>query len=52
MHGLRHVTSPYVFLTEADTYVPRSDGIGYLVAEQPARARNQEGRASRLLRSP
>ena len=34
MHGLRHVTSPYVFLTDADTYVPpRSDGIGYLIAE-------------------
>ena len=34
MHGLRYVKSPYVFLTDADTYVPpRSDGIGYLLAE-------------------
>jgi cellulose synthase/poly-beta-1,6-N-acetylglucosamine synthase-like glycosyltransferase len=34
MHGLRYVTAPFVFLTDADTYVPpRSDGIGYLLAE-------------------
>jgi cellulose synthase/poly-beta-1,6-N-acetylglucosamine synthase-like glycosyltransferase len=34
MHGLLHVTSPFVFLTDADTYVPpRSDGLGYLLAE-------------------
>jgi cellulose synthase/poly-beta-1,6-N-acetylglucosamine synthase-like glycosyltransferase len=34
MHGLRYATAPYVFLTDADTYVPaRSDGIGYLLAE-------------------
>jgi cellulose synthase/poly-beta-1,6-N-acetylglucosamine synthase-like glycosyltransferase len=34
MHGLQYVTSPYVFLTDADTYVPpRSNGIGYLLAE-------------------
>jgi cellulose synthase/poly-beta-1,6-N-acetylglucosamine synthase-like glycosyltransferase len=34
MNGLRHVTAPYVFLTDADTHVPpRSDGLGYLLAE-------------------
>jgi len=34
MHGLRYVTSPYVFLTDADTYVPpRSFGLGYMLAE-------------------
>ena len=34
MHGLLHVTAPFVFLTDADTYVPpRSDGLGYLLAE-------------------
>ena len=34
MHGLQYATAPYVFLTDADTYVPsRSDGIGYLLAE-------------------
>jgi cellulose synthase/poly-beta-1,6-N-acetylglucosamine synthase-like glycosyltransferase len=39
MHGLRHVSAPYVFLTDADTYVPpRSDGLGYLLAEIEAGA--------------
>lgn len=39
MHGLKHVTSPYVFLTDADTYVPsRSDGLGHLLAELEAGA--------------
>lgn len=34
MHGLMHVTAPYVFLTDADTYVPtRGDGLGHLIAE-------------------
>ena len=34
MHGLLHVTAPYVFLTDADTYVPpHSNGLGYLLAE-------------------
>lgn len=34
MKGLEHVTSEYVFLTDADTYVPfRSKGLGYLIAE-------------------
>jgi cellulose synthase/poly-beta-1,6-N-acetylglucosamine synthase-like glycosyltransferase len=34
MAGLEHVTSKYVFLTDADTYVPfRSKGLGYLIAE-------------------
>jgi cellulose synthase/poly-beta-1,6-N-acetylglucosamine synthase-like glycosyltransferase len=34
MHGLAHVTAPYVFLTDADTYVPsRGQGLGYLIAE-------------------
>jgi cellulose synthase/poly-beta-1,6-N-acetylglucosamine synthase-like glycosyltransferase len=39
MHGLMHVTAPYVFLTDADTYVPpRSHGLGYLIAELEAGA--------------
>ena len=34
MHGLQYVTAPFVFLTDADTYVPpRCDGLGYLLAE-------------------
>jgi cellulose synthase/poly-beta-1,6-N-acetylglucosamine synthase-like glycosyltransferase len=34
MHGLLFATAPYVFLTDADTHVPpRSDGLGYLLAE-------------------
>jgi len=34
MHGLQFATADYVFLTDADTYVPPdSDGIGYLLAE-------------------
>jgi cellulose synthase/poly-beta-1,6-N-acetylglucosamine synthase-like glycosyltransferase len=34
MHGLHYATARYVFLTDADTYVPpRSDGLGYLLAE-------------------
>lgn len=34
MHGLEHVRSDYVFLTDADTHVPsRSEGLGYLLAE-------------------
>ena len=34
MAGLEHVTSDYVFLTDADTYVPfRSKGLGYMIAE-------------------
>ncbi len=33
MHGLKHVTSNYVFLTDADTVVrPRGDDLGYLIA--------------------
>jgi cellulose synthase/poly-beta-1,6-N-acetylglucosamine synthase-like glycosyltransferase len=33
MHGLEHVTSPYVFLTDADTYVPyKTKGLGYMLA--------------------
>lgn len=32
--GLQHVTAKYVFLTDADTYVPfRSHGLGYMIAE-------------------
>jgi cellulose synthase/poly-beta-1,6-N-acetylglucosamine synthase-like glycosyltransferase len=32
MHGLRHVTSEYVFTTDADTQVdPRGDDLGYLI---------------------
>jgi len=34
MHGLMHVTSPYVLLTDADTYIPaRGRGLGYMLAE-------------------
>src|SRR5205085_8727955 len=34
MHGLKYAAAPYVFLTDADTYLPpRSDGLGYLLAE-------------------
>jgi cellulose synthase/poly-beta-1,6-N-acetylglucosamine synthase-like glycosyltransferase len=39
MHGLQHVTSKYVFLTDADTYVPaRGHGLGYMIAEIEAGA--------------
>jgi cellulose synthase/poly-beta-1,6-N-acetylglucosamine synthase-like glycosyltransferase len=34
MRGLRHVTAPYVFLTDADTIVPpRDHDLGFLLAE-------------------
>lgn len=34
MHGLLHAHSKYVFLTDADTFVPpESDGLGYMIAE-------------------
>jgi cellulose synthase/poly-beta-1,6-N-acetylglucosamine synthase-like glycosyltransferase len=34
MNGLRYVTAPYVFLTDADTIVPwRGDDFGFLLAE-------------------
>jgi cellulose synthase/poly-beta-1,6-N-acetylglucosamine synthase-like glycosyltransferase len=34
MEGLKHVTADYVFLTDADTYVPfRNHGLGYMIAE-------------------
>lgn len=39
MHGLDHVTASYVFLTDADTYVPfRGDGLGFMIAELEAGA--------------
>jgi cellulose synthase/poly-beta-1,6-N-acetylglucosamine synthase-like glycosyltransferase len=39
MHGLMHVTAPYVFLTDADTFVPfRGRGLGHMVAELEAGA--------------
>jgi cellulose synthase/poly-beta-1,6-N-acetylglucosamine synthase-like glycosyltransferase len=39
MHGLMHVTAPYVFLTDADTFVPfRGEGLGYMIAELEAGA--------------
>lgn len=39
MNGLSHVTAPYVFLTDADTYVPsRGHGLGYMIAEMEAGA--------------
>ena len=34
MNGLRHVTAPCVFLSDADTHVPtRGEGLGYMLAE-------------------
>jgi cellulose synthase/poly-beta-1,6-N-acetylglucosamine synthase-like glycosyltransferase len=34
MKGLEHVTADYVFLTDADTYVPfKTRGLGYMIAE-------------------
>jgi cellulose synthase/poly-beta-1,6-N-acetylglucosamine synthase-like glycosyltransferase len=34
MKGLEHVAAEYVFLTDADTYVPfKSKGLGYMIAE-------------------
>ncbi|MDP9423927.1 MAG: glycosyltransferase family 2 protein [Pseudomonadota bacterium] len=39
MNGLQHVTTPYVFLTDADTYVPATgDDLGHLLAELEAGA--------------
>lgn len=39
MNALQHVTAPYVFLTDADTYVPASGyGLGYMLAELEAGA--------------
>jgi cellulose synthase/poly-beta-1,6-N-acetylglucosamine synthase-like glycosyltransferase len=39
MNGLAHVTTPFVFLTDADTYVPsKSDGLGFLIAEMESGA--------------
>ena len=39
MHGLSHVTAPYVFLTDADTYVPPfRNGLGHMLAEMEAGA--------------
>ncbi len=31
--GLSFVQAPYVFLTDADTVLPKGDGLGYLLAE-------------------
>ncbi len=33
MNGLSHVTTETVFLTDADTFVPNDDGLGYMLAE-------------------
>jgi len=34
MEGLKHVTADYVFLTDADTYVPfKKHGLGYMIGE-------------------
>ena len=33
MNGLSRVTTETVFLTDADTYVPNNDGLGYMLAE-------------------
>jgi|GEM_PF-1708250 len=38
MHGIRHVQSDVVFLTDADTLVPNDDSLGYLLAEIEAGA--------------
>lgn len=39
MRGLEHVTTRYVFLTDADTHVPsRGNGLGYMLAELEAGA--------------
>jgi cellulose synthase/poly-beta-1,6-N-acetylglucosamine synthase-like glycosyltransferase len=39
MNGLNHVTAPFVFLTDADTYVPATGyGLGYMLAELEAGA--------------
>lgn len=39
MHGLEHVTTRYVLVTDADTYVPpKSDGLGFLIAEMESGA--------------
>ena len=39
MNGLAQVTATYVFLTDADTYVPASGpGLGYMIAELDAGA--------------
>ena len=39
MRGLAHVTTPYVFITDADTYVPaRGNGLGHMLAELEAGA--------------
>lgn len=39
MNGLSHVTAPYVFLTDADTYVPSNGmGLGYMISEMDAGA--------------
>lgn len=39
MHGLKHVTTTFVFLTDADTRVPaKSDGLGHMLAELEAGA--------------
>jgi len=39
MNGIGRSSAPYVFLTDADTFLaPGSDGIGYLIAEMEAGA--------------
>lgn len=39
MAGIEQATTPYVFLTDADTFMPQdSDGLGYLLAEMEAGA--------------
>lgn len=51
MNGLRHVTTPYVFLTDADTYVPATgDGLGHMIAELDAGAHAVGGVPSSDLR--
>lgn len=38
MHGIAHATCDQVFLTDADTYVPPDESIGYMLAEIEAGA--------------
>jgi len=38
MHGLQYATAQQVFLTDADTYVPPDNSIGYMLAEIEAGA--------------
>lgn len=50
MRGLEHVTTDYVFVTDADTHVPpKRGGLGYLIAELDAGADAVGGVPSSIL---